>query len=239
MAQNTSNAVMQRRIEAHDSLDDFPTPPWATRALCGFIAGLDGVDEPLGAMTVREPAANRGHMVRPLREYFGYVEASDVHDYGAGFEIRDYLFGDNPPMVDWTITNPPFRLAQDFIERAIETSLRGVAMIVRSAFLEGSTRHEELFSAHPPAYVLQLVDRCGMFKGRVVKIGASDPFNLDDNGTPRKAATATSYTWIVWVPGCTDTRLRWLPGRADLERPGDYPAYEEQWAKLKQEDVLL
>jgi hypothetical protein len=31
-------------------------------------------------------------MVAPLREYFGSVEASDVHDYGAGFEVRDYLF---------------------------------------------------------------------------------------------------------------------------------------------------
>ena len=31
--QNVSTAVMQRRIEPHDSLDFFPTPPWATRAL--------------------------------------------------------------------------------------------------------------------------------------------------------------------------------------------------------------
>jgi hypothetical protein len=30
--QNTSYAVMAQRIEAQDSLDDFPTPPWA-RAL--------------------------------------------------------------------------------------------------------------------------------------------------------------------------------------------------------------
>jgi hypothetical protein len=32
--QNTSHAVMAQRFEALDSLDDFPTPPWATRALC-------------------------------------------------------------------------------------------------------------------------------------------------------------------------------------------------------------
>lgn len=37
MSQNTSTAVMQRRVEAHDSLDDFPTPPWATRALCEWL----------------------------------------------------------------------------------------------------------------------------------------------------------------------------------------------------------
>ena len=31
--QNTSHAVMAKRFEENDSLDDFPTPPWATRAL--------------------------------------------------------------------------------------------------------------------------------------------------------------------------------------------------------------
>ncbi len=36
--QNRSSAVMQQRSEPHDSLDDFPTPPWATRALCEYIA---------------------------------------------------------------------------------------------------------------------------------------------------------------------------------------------------------
>ena len=33
MVQNLSHAVMAQRHEAKDSLDDFPTPPWATRAL--------------------------------------------------------------------------------------------------------------------------------------------------------------------------------------------------------------
>lgn len=31
-AQNRSSAVMQQRAEPHNSLDDFPTPPWATKA---------------------------------------------------------------------------------------------------------------------------------------------------------------------------------------------------------------
>ena len=36
--QNTSSSVMQQRSEPQDSLDDFPTPPWATRALCEYPA---------------------------------------------------------------------------------------------------------------------------------------------------------------------------------------------------------
>lgn len=37
MAQNRSHAVMAQRIEAPDSRDDFPTPPWATRALLAHV----------------------------------------------------------------------------------------------------------------------------------------------------------------------------------------------------------
>jgi len=209
MSQNRSSAVMQQRSEPHDSLDDFPTPPWATRALCEFLR--DGpLTEPTDMRMCREPAANRGHMVLPLREYFHSVEASDVHDYGAGFPVQDYLFGPAPEPVDWTITNPPFRLAEQFIQRAAESSRRGYAMILRSAFLEGQGRHERLFSVNPPDYVLQFTERVVMHKGRLAPEGS----------------TATSYAWLVWIGGARaqwTTHLRWIaPCRKRLERPGDY-----------------
>lgn len=210
MSQNRSSAVMQQRSEPHDSLDDFPTPPWATRALCEWLR-RNWADEPedWAGFTVREPAANRGHMVRPLAEYFGTVEASDVHDYGAGFPVADYLWGPPPPMVDWTITNPPFKLAEQFIARAAETSRHGFAVIVRTAFLEGQARHENLFSKNPPSYVLQFTERVVMHKGRLAPEGS----------------TATAYCWLVWIMGEEDTRFDWIaPSRRQLERPGDYPA---------------
>ncbi|KQX18394.1 MULTISPECIES: hypothetical protein [unclassified Sphingomonas] len=206
MSQNRSSAVMQQRHEAHDSLDDFPTPPWATRALLTF---LDEQGFDLSGMTCREPAANRGHMVAPLREVFGHVEAADVHDYGVGFPVEDYLFpGADAFPVDWTITNPPFRLAEQFIECACATSLVGVAVIVRAAFLESVGRYEALFSKNPPSFVLQFSERVVMHKGRLAPEGS----------------TATAYAWLVWIEGEDDTRLRWIaPCRKRLERDGDYP----------------
>lgn len=204
MSQNRSTAVMQRRVEAHDSLDDFPTPPWATRALCEFLLAT-GYD--LSGCICREPAANRGHMVAPLREYFAHVEAGDVHDYGAGFPQNDYLFGPDPEPVEWTITNPPFRLAEQFIERAAVTSRYGFAMIVRAAFLEGQGRYERLFSKNPPSFVLQFTERVVMHKGRLAPEGS----------------TATAYAWLVWIDGESPTQLRWIaPCRKQLERASDY-----------------
>lgn len=222
--QNVSTAVMQRRVEAHDSLDDFPTPPWATRALCEWLKE-QGFN--LSFKTVREPAANRGHMVKPLREYFADVLASDVFDYGYGFPVEDYLFGPASMLAetDWTITNPPFRLAQQFIERALERSRVGVAMIVRSAFTEGQDRCLDLFLKLPPAFVLQFSERVVMHKGKLRQAGAKyiDPAD----GKEKRASSATSYSWVIWLKGEDDTRLRWIPPcRLRLEKPGDYPPEE-------------
>lgn len=206
MSQNRSSAVMQQRSEPHDSLDDFPTPPWATRALCEWLK-TQGCD--LAGMSCREPCANRGYMVRPLLESFGMVLASDVHDYGFGFDQRDYLFGPTSDLsrTDCTVMNPPFRLAEQFIERALDLS-DTVAVILRSAFLESVGRYDRLFSNRPPSDVLQFVERVPMVKGKV------DP----------DAASATAYAWLAWRKGApAGTRLHWIaPCRKRLERAEDY-----------------
>lgn len=225
MGPNRSSAVMQQRIEPRDSLDDFPTPPWATRAVCEFLREQGII---LSASDVREPCANRGYMVRPLLEEFGAVLASDIFDYGAGFTVRDYLFGPDADEdeTDWTFINPPFRLAQEFIERALRLSRVGVVVIARTAFSEGQDRAESLFVPTPPSFELQFSERVVMLKGRLVRSGAIDPL-AEKPGT--KASTATSYSAFIWLksdPAPADTRKRWIaPCRLRLERPGDYPVY--------------
>lgn len=223
MSQNVSSAVMQQRIEPHDSLDDFPTQPWATRALMEHVIipqmGLSARRE-LQGMSVWEPACNRGHMARPLGEYFGRVYASDIHDYGyeSGHwcqdRVVDFLFpGSESPAitaigVDWIITNPPFRLAEQFIERARGIKgWRGTAMIVRTAFLEGVGRYERLFALNPPTIVAQFTERVPMVKGRLTATGS----------------TATAYCWLVWMENRSPKPMVWIPPcRRILERPTDY-----------------
>lgn len=216
MTQNTSSAVMQQRTEAHDSLDDFPTQPWGTRALCKHV--LSGCY--LKSKTVWEPTCNRGHMSDPLGEFFGAVWASDIHDYGLeGAFQHDFLMPFLPSVVkwsgtdlDWIVANPPFRLAEQFIARALEVATEGVAMIVRTSFLEGVGRYENLYSKRPPNIVAQFSERVPMVKGRLTATGS----------------TATSYCWLVWLTGVTGTKLVWIPPcRKQLERPKDYAAYRK------------
>ena len=85
--QNTSHAVMAQRVEAANSLDNFPTPPWATRALIEHVIADAG---PFRKLSCLEPACGAGYMARPPKEYFGKVKASDIHPYGYG-SVADFL----------------------------------------------------------------------------------------------------------------------------------------------------
>ena len=89
MTSNISHAVMSQRHEAKDSLDDFPTPPWATRALMHHVLDYDG------GGTVLEPACNKGYMSKVLKEYFSAVVSSDIHDYNFG-DVKDLLQYQDP-----------------------------------------------------------------------------------------------------------------------------------------------
>ena len=173
-----------------------------------------------------EPAAGRGYMAAVLAEAFGQVEASDVHDYGVGLPVVAYLFGDLPGPVAWTITNPPFRLASEFIDRALATSTEGVAIFARTTFVEGQGRYRDLFSERPPTAILHFVERVPLFKGRV-----RDPevsyWNTKANkglGATVKPTTATAYSWFVWLSASGGSTVTdWIaPCRKRLTRPGDY-----------------
>ncbi|PPD06311.1 MAG: methyltransferase [Hyphomicrobium sp.] len=208
-------AVMQQRREPPDSLDFFPTPPWATRAL------IEHIIKPRSAclISVWEPAAGAGHMADVLRESFAKVHASDVWDYGRGYQIWSFtaervgLVDDmarwpGPVAPDWIITNPPFNEAEAFARRGVREAQRGVALLVRSSWLEGVGRYEELFSKIPPAVVAMFVERVPMVKGRW------DP----------DASTATSYAWVVWDRVHDGpTQFAWIPPgcREKLTKPTD------------------
>jgi hypothetical protein len=204
-------AVTAKRLSPTDGLDDFPTPPWATRALIEHVIGPKRV---YGQMCW-DPACNRGYMVKALEEYFDIVVESDIYDYNnEGREPNDFLeiYGNKSHGIHWIITNPPFNKAQQFIEKAQTIATDGVAMLVRTSFLEGIMRHNTLFLTNPPDVVAQFAERVPMVRGRC----------------DRKASTATAYAWLVWYidnhnEADKKTILRWIPPcRKQLELDCDY-----------------
>jgi hypothetical protein len=149
-----------------------------------------------------------------LGDYFARVWASDVHQYGAN-EVCDFLGDDalsGSATPDWVITNPPFKIAAEFVRIGLKRSSRGVAMLLRIAFLEGQARHALLYGSAPVSVVAPFSERVPMVKGR-----------WDPN-----ASSATAYAWFIWLqPAVNPFRespvLRPIaPGaKARLTRPDD------------------
>lgn len=230
MTQNRSSAVMHQRNEAHDSLDDFPTPPWATRAVIefGIMPLLDKPERGIHKMTGREPCANRGHMVRPMREYFRRVVASDIYDYGNNYDQLDYLYPGPMEPASVVMMNAPFRLNVEFIEKSFETpDWLATAALVRTGFLEGIERCEQLYLPKPPTMIAFFAERVVMHKG-VLRNPEVDYWDFEAKRWKR-ATSATSYCWIIWADGIPPMAPVWIPKcRKKLERPGDYPVNPDE-----------
>lgn len=184
-----TSVMASRAATAPDDLDYFPTPPWAARAGGELLQKLDP-----GRWTCWEPACGEGHMATGLYDYFPIVYQSDIFPYakaGADGEILwqvnafDFLSDGAPRYsdVDWIVTNPPFKLGEAFVRQALKHARRGVAMLLRLAFLEGVARHKLLYEDHPLSVLAPFAERVPMVKGKW------DP----------DASSATAYAWFIWL----------------------------------------
>jgi hypothetical protein len=209
--QNTSHAVMSQRTEPADSYDDFPTPPWATRALIEHVIGNHWQNA-----TCLEPGCGAGYMSRTLREYFGTVDAYDVLDFGQN-EVRDFLtYTYQKGQYNWIITNPPFKYAEAFLSKGLTIATVGVCIFARTVFVESIGRYNRIFKEHPPSIMAFFSERVPINKGIVAETNT----------------TATSYSWFVWMKAVSPRPPVWIPPcRSVLERPEDYtvpPGYRRR-----------
>lgn len=131
----------------------------------------------------------------------GYdVRSSDIIDRGyADTEILDFLELsdkdiDRPRDI---ITNPPYKYAREFVEKAINISSPNtkIAMLLKLTFLEGKGRRK-LFDEAPPKYIYVFSSRTKCAK------------NGDFDGT---GSSAMAYGWFVWEVGFTgEPSVRWI-----------------------------
>lgn len=204
VATGGARSIMASREQAKASLDYFPTPPWATRALMNDVLPHLGVD--MSHVRIWEPACGEGHMSSVLAEYCDDVLASDIDSYRKEDRLPpawvgklDFLSPDlrqPQPGADWIITNPPFGdLTLPFVRTALSLAGQGVAMFVRQQWLEGIERYEGLFRDRPPTLYAQFAERVNLCEGKW------DPYG----------STATAYCWLVWVKDMAPQPVFWIP----------------------------
>lgn len=131
-----------------------------------------------------EPACGEGHISKVLEAHGHSVISTDLIDRGYGLGGKDFLKESGVFHGD-IITNPPYKHAKAFVEKALDTVAPGykVAMFLKLTFLEGQARRE-LFNTRPPqaVYVSSGRLQCGK-NGKFV------------------GHSAVAYAWFVWRRG--------------------------------------
>ena len=148
---------------------------------------------------VLEPAVGGGSIAAVLVDHDHKVQSMDIVDRGyAGTEVRDFLTTtkDDLNFSPDIITNPPYALAKEFVEHALDISMDGVkvAMFLKIQFLESKKRYE-LFKKYPPKKIYVFVNRV----------------NCGKNGVFGKESSAVCYAWFVWEKGYKGLpRVDWI-----------------------------
>lgn len=145
---------------------------------------------------VWECASGENHIADVLRNNGYKVKTSDIIKRTPTTEQIDFLKYNGTWNGD-IITNPPYKYAQKFIEKALDIINDGnkIAMFLRLNFLEGKSR-KELFIKYPPKFVYV----------------SSSRLNCAKNGDFEKYTTsAIAYAWFIWEKGYNgETIIKWI-----------------------------
>jgi hypothetical protein len=175
--------------EERETNDFYATDPIAAE----WLLKLEKLDK-----NIWEPSCGNGCLSRVFEAAGHNVISSDLVDRGYGRSGIDFLTCNKTFNGD-IITNPPYSLAQEFIEKALDVVTEGnkVIMFLKIQFLEGKARRE-LFKKFPP-------ERVWVSSSRILcaKNGDFEKY--------RKQGSAACYCWYVWEKGYNgDTIIKWF-----------------------------
>lgn len=118
-----------------------------------------------------ECASGENHLVDRLKALGCNVYATDIVDRCCQDKVCDFLTTNEIPFeYDCILSNPPYKSALDFILHSLDLLKDGQCciMFLKTTFLEGKKRYNELFSKYPPKYMFQFVNRVLCAKNVVV-----------------------------------------------------------------------
>lgn len=181
-----SNHSKQER----EKLDFYATDPKAIDAL---------FEVEYFSIRILEPACWMGHLSDAIKKKGAYVQSMDIVDRGYPWaEVRDFFTVEN---YEWDIiTNPPYSLAQEFVEHALKITKHWakIAMFLKLQFLEWK-RRKELFKKYPPKAVYVFSERIMCAK------------NGDFEWMKKLGGSAVAYAWYVWENGWNwEPVIRWI-----------------------------
>ena len=147
-----------------------------------------------------EPACGEGHISKLLDEE--QTQSSDLVYYGYGIGGKtDFLTEEPIGDFNTVITNPPFSLFQEFVEKALKVAKKKVIMFGKLQALEGIKRATYLETT--PLKTVYV------FKKRQQPLRNGSEI---DEATGKKWASSTmAFAWFVWEKGYTGKpTIEWI-----------------------------
>ncbi len=135
--------------------------------------------------TIWEPACGDGAISEVLKHYnYPNVYSTDINDYGYGDVNIDFLNVNDIIQCNHIITNPPYKYAQEFVEKSLKVADGKVIMLLKLNFLEGQKRFS-FFQSTPLKNIYVFSKRLSFDKG-------------NEKG---KGNGLLAYAWYVWEKG--------------------------------------
>lgn len=140
---------------------------------------------------IYEPCCGEGHLAKRLMELGHTVIATDLIDRGFGKGGVDFLkVNKMPENCKCILTNPPYKIALSIILHALEILPEDgeCIMFLKTTFLEGKKRFQELYSKCPPVKIYQFSERVMCAK------------NGDFETMIKGGGSAVSYLFMIFKP---------------------------------------
>lgn len=144
-----------------------------------------------------ECACGEGHLSEVLKNKGYDVFSSDLIYRGYGLGNIDFLKTTNIDIKSDILTNPPYKFAKEFVEKALEIQANGyyTIMFLKIQFLEGQGR-KELFKKYPPKYIY---------------VNSARQTCYINGDMSKKMSSASCYCWFIWEKGFKkEPIIRWI-----------------------------
>jgi hypothetical protein len=177
---NEQYKIVGRDAGMRADMDFYPTPEYITRAL---------MDRIKFAGTIWECACGNGKMSEVLKTYGNHVVSTDLIDRGYYDATTGVDFLMEFTKMENIVTNPPFNLAYEFIEKGLMLAEKKLALLLPIRYLTGKKRCE-LYRKTPPAFII-------VIPNKVDFVGNSNP--------------VMEFAWFVWDKTAADktTQILW------------------------------
>ena len=176
--------------------DFYATDPSSVEALLEVLE--------LKSKSFYEPCCGQGHISKVLGRHF-----SEANHYATDLVYRGYGTGgvdfiNTPsiflPKAEWIITNPPYSIAKEFIDKSLSIATKGVAMFLKIQFLEGQARKE--WFANTPLKAVYVFSK------------RQDPWRDGEQLNPKtgkKWGSTMCFAWFVWEHGYLgNPTIKWI-----------------------------